>query len=57
MSRPIAVVTGAGSGIGAAISIELATRGFSVVPTDVDEESAARTAEKCAALKAPTSSM
>ena len=49
MSRPIAVVTGAGSGIGAAISIELATRGFSVVPTDVDEESAARTAEKCGA--------
>ena len=49
MSRPLAVVTGAGSGIGAAISADLAARGFSVIPTDVDERSAARTAENCGA--------
>ena len=49
MSGPIAVVTGAGSGIGAAISGELAQRGFAVIPTDVDETSAARTATTCGA--------
>lgn len=49
MSGPIAVVTGAGSGIGAAISGELAQRGFAVIPTDVDETSAARTATACGA--------
>ena len=49
MTGPVAVVTGAGSGIGAAISRELATRGFTVIPTDVDESSAARTAETCGA--------
>ena len=45
----VAVVTGAGSGIGVAISRELASRGFTVIPTDVDESSAARTAETCGA--------
>ena len=49
MTGPVAVVTGAGSGIGAAISRELATRGFTVIPTDVDESSATRTAETCGA--------
>lgn len=43
----LAVVTGAGSGIGAAISLELARRGFVVVPTDLDGPSAAKTADKC----------
>jgi NAD(P)-dependent dehydrogenase (short-subunit alcohol dehydrogenase family) len=43
----LAVVTGAGSGIGAAISLELARRGHLVVPTDVDEAAAARTAAQC----------
>ena len=36
MSQPIAVVTGAGSGIGAAIALELGRRGFHVVLTDID---------------------
>jgi len=49
MSEPVAVVTGAGSGIGAAISGELTLRGFTVVPTDLDKESAARTAKACGA--------
>jgi len=44
--RP-AVVTGAGSGIGAAIARELAARGHAVVPTDVDEELAMQTARAC----------
>lgn len=49
MSDEIAVVTGAGSGIGAAISTELASRGYSVVPTDLELAWAERTAEACAA--------
>ena len=43
----LAVVTGAGSGIGAAISLELARRDFVVLPTDIDEAAAARTAVRC----------
>jgi NAD(P)-dependent dehydrogenase (short-subunit alcohol dehydrogenase family) len=39
-----AVVTGAGSGLGRAIAIELAVRGYRVHATDVDAETAARTA-------------
>lgn len=39
-SLPVAAVTGAGSGIGAAIARELARRGFHVVVTDIDLESA-----------------
>ncbi len=39
-----AVVTGAGGGLGRAIAIELASRGFAVRVTDVDIEAAARTA-------------
>ncbi len=39
-----AVVTGAGGGLGRAIAIELAGRGFAVRVTDVDGAAAARTA-------------
>lgn len=40
-----AVVTGAGGGLGQAISVELAGRGFVVLATDIDPDAAARTAE------------
>jgi NAD(P)-dependent dehydrogenase (short-subunit alcohol dehydrogenase family) len=40
-----AVVTGAGSGIGAAFAIELARRGGALVCSDVDEAAARRTAD------------
>jgi meso-butanediol dehydrogenase / (S,S)-butanediol dehydrogenase / diacetyl reductase len=43
----VAVVTGAGSGIGQAIAFELAARGWQVVVTDIDETSARGTAERC----------
>lgn len=39
-----AVVTGAGGGLGRAIALELARRGFAVWVTDIDGEAAARTA-------------
>jgi NAD(P)-dependent dehydrogenase (short-subunit alcohol dehydrogenase family) len=39
-----AVVTGAGGGLGRAIAIELARRGYAVWATDVDTDAAARTA-------------
>ncbi len=41
-----AVVTGAGGGLGRAIAIELAARGFAVWATDVNAEAATRTAEE-----------
>lgn len=40
-----AVITGAGSGIGAAFAVELANRGGRVVCSDIDEASARCTAE------------
>jgi NAD(P)-dependent dehydrogenase (short-subunit alcohol dehydrogenase family) len=43
-----AVVTGAGGGLGRAIAIELAGRGFSVWVTDIDAAAAARTAAEIA---------
>jgi NAD(P)-dependent dehydrogenase (short-subunit alcohol dehydrogenase family) len=41
---PVAVITGAGSGLGRAIALELGERGFLVHVTDLDPEAAARTA-------------
>jgi 2-deoxy-D-gluconate 3-dehydrogenase len=43
LSEQVAIVTGAGNGIGASIAIHLAGAGASVVAADIDEESAART--------------
>ncbi|HEY6524260.1 MAG TPA: SDR family NAD(P)-dependent oxidoreductase [Solirubrobacteraceae bacterium] len=45
MSNPVAVVTGAGSGIGAAIARELSRRAFTVVATDIDGDAAAATVD------------
>jgi len=44
-----AVVTGAGGGLGRAIALELARRGFAVWVTDIDGEAAARTATEIGA--------
>jgi NAD(P)-dependent dehydrogenase (short-subunit alcohol dehydrogenase family) len=46
--RALAVVTGAGSGIGAAFATELARRGGRVVCSDIDEAAATRTASAIA---------
>jgi meso-butanediol dehydrogenase / (S,S)-butanediol dehydrogenase / diacetyl reductase len=43
VTTPVAVVTGAGSGIGAAIALELGRHGYHVVVTDVDPASAGET--------------
>jgi NAD(P)-dependent dehydrogenase (short-subunit alcohol dehydrogenase family) len=40
---PVAVITGAGSGLGRAIALELAERGFLVHVTDLDPDASART--------------
>jgi NAD(P)-dependent dehydrogenase (short-subunit alcohol dehydrogenase family) len=52
MNRPIAVVTGAGSGIGAAIAATLGARGFHVVVTDIDLDSATATASRLESAQA-----
>jgi NAD(P)-dependent dehydrogenase (short-subunit alcohol dehydrogenase family) len=42
----VAVVTGAGRGFGAEVALRLAGRGYEVLCTDIDEQAAARTAER-----------
>jgi NAD(P)-dependent dehydrogenase (short-subunit alcohol dehydrogenase family) len=49
-----AVVTGAGSGLGRAIALDLAGRGFRVHVTDLDADSAARTAAEIGAGGIPS---
>src|SRR6195256_5271632 len=49
----VAVVTGAGSGIGQALAIELARSGASVAISDVDTEGLAQTEEQLKAIGAP----
>jgi NAD(P)-dependent dehydrogenase (short-subunit alcohol dehydrogenase family) len=46
---PVAVVTGAGGGLGRAISLELANRGFLVHVTDLDRDAATATAAEIGA--------
>ncbi len=52
MTRPIATVTGGGSGIGAAIATTLGERGYHVVVTDQDLASAQATASKIESAEA-----
>lgn len=52
MTRPIVGVTGAGSGIGAAIAQTLGARGYHVVVTDIDLESAEATASRIESAQA-----
>jgi NAD(P)-dependent dehydrogenase (short-subunit alcohol dehydrogenase family) len=47
MKGKTAVITGAGSGIGRALSLAMAKRGARVVVTDINEESARRVAAEC----------
>jgi NAD(P)-dependent dehydrogenase (short-subunit alcohol dehydrogenase family) len=46
---PVAIVTGAGGGLGRAIAVELANRGYLVHATDLDPDAAARTAAELGA--------
>jgi NADP-dependent 3-hydroxy acid dehydrogenase YdfG len=52
----VAVVTGAGSGIGQALAIELARSGAKLAISDVDTEGLAQTAERLEAIGAPVKS-
>ncbi|MBM7518679.1 SDR family NAD(P)-dependent oxidoreductase [Nocardioides nitrophenolicus] len=49
LESKIAIVTGAGQGIGQAIAVKLAAEGATVVVTDIDEASAKETAEEIGA--------
>lgn len=47
LSGKVAAITGAGSGIGRALSIELASRGCHLAPSDIDETGLAETVALC----------
>jgi NAD(P)-dependent dehydrogenase (short-subunit alcohol dehydrogenase family) len=53
MTDPVTVVTGAATGIGAAIAAQLAGRGHRVIVTDVDEAGAAAAANAIGATSRP----
>ena len=46
LSNQVAIVTGAGQGMGAATAVRLAREGAAVIVSDIDESKAARVAEK-----------
>jgi NAD(P)-dependent dehydrogenase (short-subunit alcohol dehydrogenase family) len=52
VSKRLAIVTGAGSGIGRACALELGKRGFAVAAIDLDERSAHETAAQIPGAKA-----
>src|SRR4051794_28873912 len=52
----VAVVTGAGGGLGAAMSVRFAEEGATVVCQDIDEAAALRTVYAIAELGGPTAS-
>ena len=49
-ATPVALVTGGGNGIGAALCAKLAATGHRVLVVDVDPEAAAKTAESCGGI-------
>jgi NAD(P)-dependent dehydrogenase (short-subunit alcohol dehydrogenase family) len=51
---PVAVVTGAGGGLGRAIALDLASRGYLIQATDIDAAAAAATAAEIGAGASPS---
>ena len=52
-SAPVALVTGGGNGIGAALCAKLAAAGHRVVVVDVDPEATAKSAQSCGGIAFP----